>query len=245
MRPKNNWILLRGLARGVGHWGSFAEKIREHFPEDSFEFLDLPGNGQRHQETSPTSIAEYVKDLRSRSAFVSRGESFNLLAVSLGGMIAVEWMREFPHEVQKAFLICTSSAGHSAFYERFQLPNYVKALGLIGMNDEVKWERTILDMVVNNHERKESELLGLVTYSKTYPMRMENIVRQLVAASRYQFPEEAPGDVHLIGSYGDRLVSPKCTLRVAEKWGLKATMHPWAGHDIPIDDPHWVLERLL
>lgn len=245
MRPKNNWILLRGLARGVGHWGSFAEKIQEHFPQDAFEFLDLPGNGQRHDETSPTSIPEYVKDLRSRSAFVSRGESFNILAVSLGAMIAVEWVRQFPHEVQKAFLVCTSSAGESAFYERFQLPNYVKALSLIGAKDEVKWERTVLDMVVNNHERKESELLSMVTYTKTHPMRMENILRQLLAASRYRFPAEVPGDVHLIGSYGDRLVSPKCTLQIAEKWGLKASMHPWAGHDVPIDDPHWLLERLL
>ncbi|UOF01688.1 alpha/beta fold hydrolase [Bdellovibrio reynosensis] len=242
--PKN-WLLLRGLARGVGHWGTFAEKIQERFPQDRFEFIDLPGNGTRNEEVSPTTIGDYVKDLRSRSEFVKKNEKFNVLAVSLGAMVTVEWMREFPHEINKAFLVCTSSSGFSPFYHRFQPINVVKSLRLLSSNQALIWENTILNMIVNSADRREAEMLGMVAYSDRYPVKMQNILRQLAAASQFRFPKEAPGDVRLIGSHGDRLVSPHCTLRIAHAWELKPHMHPWAGHDIPIDDPQWLLEQLL
>ncbi len=245
MPSPKRWILLRGLARGRGHWGSFSHKIQEHFPNDEFEFLDLKGNGERFAEQSPLSIAEFVKDLREHSKFVKDGKPFNILAVSLGAMITVEWMREFPHEVQRAVLVCTSSSGFSPFYDRYRLRNYLPSLRLAIDTSAEKWEREILEMVTNSHERREAEIGAMIEYSKQNPVRITNILRQLVAASRYRFPKEAPGDVKIIGSHGDRLVSPRCSLKIAEGWSLKAAMHSWSGHDIPVDDPQWLIEHLL
>nr|BFD63410.1 alpha/beta hydrolase [Bdellovibrio sp. HM001] len=246
MANGRNWLLLRGLARGVGHWGSFAETIQKHFPEDRFEFLDLPGNGSRHLESSPLRIADYVKDLRLRCSYVKNGQPFQILSVSLGSMITVEWMREYPHEVKRAFLTCTSSAGLSPFYHRFYLANVPQGLKLLGkLEDAELWEKTVLGMIVNNQERREAELPAMIEYSRKYPMNPTNVFRQLLAASQYRFPAQPPGEVKLLGSHGDRLVSAKCTLKIAEQWGLKAQMHPWAGHDVPVDDPQWLLEQLL
>lgn len=245
MTENKRWILLRGLARGRGHWGSFIEKFAAAHPGDEIECLDLPGNGERNKEFSPLAVSEYVSDLRRQSRFVKAGESFQVVAVSLGAMIAVEWMHRFPWEVQKAYLICTSSSSTSKFYERYQTHNILPTLGLAGVKDPRKWEETILGMVANNQKRRNEELPGLAKYSEKYPQSSVNVLRQLVAAARFQIPKEVPGDIHLIGSYGDRLVSPDCTTKLAERWGLKPTMHPWAGHDIPIDDPQWLIERLL
>lgn len=246
MAQSRNWLLLRGLARGVGHWGSFSQKIQQRFPQDRFEFIDLPGNGSRHLEVSPLKVADYVKDLRSKCVYVQKKEVFNVLSVSLGSMITVEWMREYPHEIKKAYLVCTSSSGFSPFYQRLLPPNIPRGLRLIGKeNDEVAWEKVVLSMVTNSHERREAEILAMMEYTKKYPMNPQNVIRQIMAASQYRFPQQSPGDIHLIGSHGDRLVSPKCTLKIAEKWGLKASMHPWAGHDLPVDDPQWLLEQLL
>lgn len=246
MPAARNWLLLRGLARGVGHWGSFADKIQQHFPNDNFEFLDLPGNGTRHTEVSPLKISDYVADLRSRCSYVKKGESFQVLSVSLGAMITVEWMKRHPHEITKATLVCTSSGGFSPFYRRFIASNIPKGLKLIGKEkDEALWESTILGMIVNSKERRQEEIGLMMAYSKQYPMKPQNVIRQMLAASQYRFPDSAPGDIRLLGSHGDRLVSPTCTLKIAERWGMRAEMHPWAGHDVPVDDPQWLLEHLL
>lgn len=244
MAEPRNWVLLRGLARGQGHWGTFPQRMKEQFPNDNIELLDLPGNGTRNNELSPLEIGDYVGEVRNHCNFVKRAEPFHVLSLSLGSMVAVEWMRQFPHELEKIFLVCTSSRGHSPFYHRFQWANYLKALSLLGAETEL-WEKTILEMVTNNHERRREELPFLVEHSEKFPVKPMNILRQMKAASQYRFPDEAPGRIQLLGSYGDNLVSPQCTLRIAERWGLEAAMHPWAGHDIPIDDPQWLLEHLL
>lgn len=245
MANNRKWILLRGLARGRGHWGSFAATIQARFPQDEFEFIDLPGNGERCEELSPHSIRDFVRDLRARSRFVQAGEKFRILAVSLGAMIAVEWMREYPHEVEQAFLVCTSSANFSPFYDRFKLPRYFSVLKIAIDPRPQEKERLTLEMVINDSQRLQKEFPGMLEYSRRYPLRPVNILRQLWAASQYRFPNQAPGLVTVIGSWGDRLVDPSCSVRIAESWGLQPIMHDRAGHDIPIDAPDWLLEQLL
>lgn len=246
MSEPKNWILLRGLARGTGHWGSFLEKIQQHFPQDYFEFIDLPGNGSQSFRKSPLHIGDYVKDLRSRSLFVQDKRKVHILSVSLGAMITVEWMRQHPDEVQQAFLVCTSSSGFSPFYDRFRPQNYLALPAILkGQKDPQRWEEALLGLVANSPQRCREEMPRLLEYSMQHPMQIRNIVRQLWAASRYRFPEKAPGSIKLVGSHGDRLVAPDCTLKIGKKWSLPVVMHPWAGHDIAIDDPQWLIEQLF
>lgn len=244
MESKTNWILLRGLVRGRGHWGSFVDVLKERRPDDQFEYLDLPGNGESNQLTSPLKIADYVKILRSQSQFVKEHKNFRLVGVSLGGMIATEWMRSFPLEVSKGFLVVTSASNFSVFYDRFKPINYLRAVKSLPLSASER-ERNILEMIANNPRRIEAELPALAAYSEAYPIAQTNFARQLWAAAHYQFPDQAPGDIKLIGTFGDNLVSPDCTLQIAKKWKLKAEMHPSAGHDISIDDPAWLVEQLL
>lgn len=246
MAESRYWILLRGLGRGVGHWGSFERELRQKYPHDHFELLDIPGNGLRSEETSPLSVPEYVRRIRAKSNFIHEGRKVRLLAISLGGMIATEWMREYPLEIEKAYLICTSAGNFSPIQDRFLMPNYFKAAKLFSeAKDQEKWERRILGMVANNQERRDAELPDMIAFSKENPVKPQNMLRQLLAASRFKFPAEAPGDITLLGSFGDRLVSPRCSLEIGKRWGIKPLMHPWAGHDIPVDDPRWLIEHLL
>jgi pimeloyl-ACP methyl ester carboxylesterase len=245
MKNTSNWILLRGLARGAGHWGNFFNKIRAQFPQDQFELLDLPGNGSRYNDLSPLNISEYVPLLRDKSKFIQQGLKVKILSISLGSMVAVEWMKTYPLEVEKAYLLCTSSRGLSSFHERLKMSNLLKVPQLIlSRKDAVFYENTILEMVGNSFDRRNEELPKLADYSRQHPVHPKNVVRQLWAASHYDFPPKPPGEVVLIGSYGDRLVSPKCTLDIASRWGLSPVMHPWAGHEIPLDDPDWVIDKL-
>lgn len=237
------WILLRGLSRGRGHWADFSIEFSKQFPNDEIEFLDLPGNGERNKERSPRNIPAYVESLRSQSRLLSKG-SVHILALSLGGMIATEWARLYPSEVEQGYLVCTSSAEHSSVFDRFKVGNYPSFLPLILNQDQKKYEEILLSRITNNEDRRRYVFDELVKYSEQYPARVTNFLNQIFAASLYKFPSNPPANLHLIGSYGDRLVAPQCTLSIAKLWNLKPAMHPWAGHDIPIDDPQWLLQRI-
>jgi hypothetical protein len=43
-----------------------------------------------------------------------------------------------------------------------------------------------------------------------------------------------------MNSLGDRMVDPACTQAIAREWNVTPKTHPWAGHDLPLDDPEWV-----
>lgn len=239
----NNWILVRGLGRSQGHWGRFKELFLEAFSGDRIEFLDLKGNGPRCDEISYTSIEDFMQDIRSRSELVREGARFHLVAISLGGMVCAEWAQQYPDEVASVTLVCTSSS-ESPFYERFNLrviPRFIK--GALGA-DVAGREKLLLETVTNSSQRRAEELPGFTRYSLQHPMKISNFLRQIWAAARYKVPQKLPVPVYLIGSYGDKLVSPNCTLRIAQKWGVTPVMHPWAGHDVGVDDPDWLLKQL-
>ncbi len=243
MANKRSWIFLRGLVRGRGHWADFPERFRQRFPQDEIEIIDLPGNGERGSELSPLHIQDYIPLVRNQSQALQRGEKIHLLSLSLGGMVGIEWMQRHPEDFEKLFVVCTSS-NQSPFYQRFLLPNYVEVFRLLKARTPLESELIMLKLLVNNETRKKEVLSCLVDYTAQYPVNRKNFPRQLLAASHFRLPAQPPGPVQILGTWGDHLVSPQCTLALAKYWNLKAKMHPSAGHDIPIDDPDWLLDQL-
>jgi pimeloyl-ACP methyl ester carboxylesterase len=51
--------------------------------------------------------------------------------------------------------------------------------------------------------------------------------------------------VLLLNSLGDRMVDPGCTQAIARAWQIEPKTHPCAGHDLPLDDPGWVVEAVV
>ena len=244
-RNKRYWIFLRGLARGRGHWGDFQEYFFKYNPNDEIEMIDIPGNGERNLVQSPMEISDYVNDIRQQSDFLKQGHSVHILAISLGGMITAEWLRMYPDDIEKAYLCCTSAKNYSKIYERIRPQNIDEVIRLLLQKDDhAENEKSILKMIANNHDRVEQLSPMLIDYSVQYPISRINVIRQLWAASRYKFPATVRGQVVLLGAYGDRFVSPQCTLNIGKAWGVTPIMHPWSGHDLPIDDPDWLASQL-
>jgi hypothetical protein len=48
-----------------------------------------------------------------------------------------------------------------------------------------------------------------------------------------------------LNSLGDRMVAPACTEAIAKRWNVESKTHPWAGHDLPLDDPEWVIAMVV
>ena len=85
-----NLILLRGLAREQGHWGSFADLVPAIKGVAEVVSIDLPGNGEFYKLSSPATIGEMAEFVHSHNPFLASEKPIALVAISLGGMVAME-----------------------------------------------------------------------------------------------------------------------------------------------------------
>jgi hypothetical protein len=47
----------------------------------------------------------------------------------------------------------------------------------------------------------------------------------------------------MINSLGDRLAHESCSTAIASKLSVPLITHPDAGHDLPMDDPEWLISQ--
>ncbi len=240
------WILVRGLARETGHWGPFVELFKHSFSGDDVIALDLPGFGEFANTRSPLSITEMFNFIRAQA--VSRAKSqapFKIVAMSLGGMVAMEWMKNKPEDLGGVVLINTSAKGFSPAYRRLRWqiwPSFVKAISTQSLRDR---EKQLIDLLINDPEAREKALPIWLKIANEQRGSYLNFTNQLMAAARFSGLKQKPNvPVLLLNGLGDRFVDPSCSTVLHEKWGWPLERHSWGGHDLPWDDPAWVIEKV-
>lgn len=240
------WIFLRGLTREAVHWGSFAETFQAAMPGAQVLMLDLPGNGQWHARQSPWSVAAMVAQCRAELAQRGITGPYHLLAMSLGAMVATEWARSAPAEVQGCVLVNTSFGNFSPFYRRLRPRNWAPLVrGVLLARGPREAEATVLRLTSNRADERLAVVEAWVTARQARPVSGANALRQLVAAARYRAPRTRPLErMLLLCSTRDGLVSSRCSEVIARAWGCPLVLHPWAGHDLPLDDPVWVAAQV-
>ncbi len=242
MKP-STWFFLRGLVRESGHWEKFLNEFRARFPSRKVVTLDLPGNGTRFHERSPTSIDEMVDRLRPEYLAKREGDS-HLCAISLGAMVGLAWMHRYPQDFSSATLLNTSLRGLNSFSERLLPSNYFQIVKIL-FSSPLAREKRILAMTSHRPELWESTAAEWATIHVSRPVSRINGIRQILAAMKFRPPSQKPAaKILLLYSEGDQLVSPRCSEKIAALWNVEKRRHPTAGHDIPLDDPDWVLAQL-
>ncbi|MCK9620721.1 MAG: alpha/beta hydrolase [Methylobacter sp.] len=241
-----NWILLRGLARESGHWGDFIPLLQSAFPQARITMLDLPGTGCFYQQTSPSSIKTITDSIRRHA--LNNGllqQPVTILALSLGAMVAWEWMRRYPEDICGAVLMNTSFADVSPFYQRLRWQSYRSFIALAMTRNLHKRESGILQLTSNRRTQRKQLTNAWEKIQTERPINLKNSVRQMIAAASYR-----PGDIKprqpvlLLNGLGDRLVAPACSESIHKKWQLELRRHLWAGHDLTLDDGAWVVSQL-
>lgn len=244
--PVHHWVLLRGLTREVAHWGDFPAVLQQALPSAQLHLLDLPGNGKRHHEHSAASVAGLVADVRRQ--IVQRGIAppVHVLALSLGAMVAAQWAHTAPQELASAVLVNTSLRPFSPLHHRLQPHNWPRLLQLaLGRPTPEAAERLVWRLTSRQRVLDEAVLAAWVAARRHHPVRAANALRQLLAAVRYRAPAQAPAvPLLLLAGAGDQLVDPRCSQALAQAWGVPLREHPRAGHDLPLDDPHWVAQQV-
>ncbi len=235
-------LFLRGLTREIGHWDGLPEAFFEktNIPVLS---LDLPGAGVFHQMTSPRDLDSYVEFLRER---VQKGGPLILIGISMGGMIALRWSLLYPEEVQTVFLINSSAKNLSKPKERFNFKEWRVLLKILLTRSVAKKEELILSLTTNklSAEKKVAVTKRFVSIQSQRPVSMRSSINQLYAANTFRISSRPKIPVTVIYSKGDRLVHPSCSEKLVELLGASRAVHPDAGHDLPLDDPQWLLSQL-
>jgi len=241
-----NWILLRGLARESGHWGDFVPLLQSAFPNARITLLDLPGTGCFYQEKSPSSIKAITDSIRRHA--LDNGllqQPVTILALSLGAMVAWEWMRRYPEDICGAVLMNTSFADVSPFYQRLRWQSYRDFIVLATTCNLRKRESEILRLTSNRRTQRKQITNAWKKIQTERPISLKNSVRQMIAAASYRAGDIKPRQpVLLLNGLGDRLVAPACSESIHQKWQLELRRHLWAGHDLTLDDGAWVILQL-
>jgi pimeloyl-ACP methyl ester carboxylesterase len=238
LRP---WVLLRGLTREAGHWGDLPQRIAAAYGVPVHP-IDLPGNGARWAERSPTRIDALADAVRATATAQGLAGPVNVLALSLGGMVATSWAARHPQEIARLVLAGTSARNHAPLHWRLRPRAALPLLIAVLRGDDAAIERAVLaatsavgDARVLPHWR---------ALRRAHPVSRRNAAAQLLAAARYRAPAQLPLPVRLLAGARDALVDPRCSARLAQVWGAELRVHPDAGHDLPLDAPDWVVAQL-
>lgn len=240
------WIAIRGLVRGNGHWGDFPEIFKIRDSELDIELLEIPGNGTRNIEETPLDATEVIAQIKLHSRIVREGQKFNLMGISLGGMLALKWAELYPNEIQRVVVINTSLRQFSPLLKRLkfhQLKNLFRAIKEKAVR---RREFIMLEIASNNPERSKKFINELAQFSKRYPVTLKNFMRQLILASRLRIvTDKFEVPIKVLCAANDQMVDWSCSRIIAEHFSLPIEVHPTAGHDIPLDDPEWVAKKML
>jgi len=243
-----HWVLLRGLGRDKRHWGSFILKFQQAFKNDRVSAIDTCGNGNFAQQKSPLSILEYTEHCRQQlhgdNVYKNKQIKVHLVALSLGGMIAVDWAQRFPDEVLSLTLINSSIANFTPWHKRINLLVFARLLKtILSKKSSEELEKSILQ-VSSNFPIQQSTLDCWHKYRCTQGTSFVNLIRQLIAAARFK-ANKLPNIVPLVlSSKEDRLVSYIASEDIHRYLGGQLIIHPKAGHDLPLDDGDWVIQQI-
>jgi pimeloyl-ACP methyl ester carboxylesterase len=239
------WVLLRGLAREARHWGDFPAALAQRLPDgDRVLAPDLPGNGRLHRVRSPASVAGMVAAVRTALQAQGGAPPYAVVGLSLGGMAALHWAQHFPHELTACVLVNSSAGGLVPFWQRLRPANYLLLPALVAQ-EAGRRENTVLRMTSRNPVRQASVLAQWQALARECPVSAGNALRQLWAAARWRPGPQRPAvPLLLLACEHDALVSVRCSQALAAILDVPLQLHPQAGHDLPLDDPHWLADRI-
>ena len=251
------WILLRGLTREARHWGSFPALFGRELGAGSgsdsdsvagegMTLLELPGNGRKNAVRTPLDVHDMMMFVRADAARLGIPAPYRLLAMSLGGMVATAWAQQYPEEIERLVLVNTSMRPFCYLTERLRPAAWPAIKRLIAAwPDPEESERIIHDLTCNRRDTIADDIAAWAGVRRTAPVSTVNGLLQLWAAARFRAGRKAPRcPTLLLSSESDRLVNPVCSARIAARWGAAHAEHPWAGHDLPHDDPQWTSKTI-
>ena len=236
-------ILLRGLGREAGHWGSSLKTFKAFFPHSQIFTPDLPGAGVNHKNDVPFGLKKFIPILREQ-VDLKPNENNIIMGLSLGGMCTMEWIRQYPQDFKGAVLMNTSFGDVSLPWKRMK-PDLLIQMAIAQFQKKEAGEEVVMEIISNNPSGYEENLKIAYELLKLRPMKFQSLVKQLLAGAFYRLrSREISTPLLVLGSTNDKMVSSECSVSLGKKLNCEVRLHPWAGHELPMDDAEWVCRQV-
>jgi pimeloyl-ACP methyl ester carboxylesterase len=241
-----NWLFLRGLIQEQSFWGDFREVFQREHPHDRVFCLDLPGFGTEYSRRSQASIESIANDVRGRWLELRKANpgSWSALGHSLGGMAFLSWIGHHPKDFERAVMINASAGDLNRFYERYRPGIWLDGVHHGLRRDPVRQERIIMKMTSQHAVAYDKHLTLRSSCYVDRPLRLMDAFRQMWAGLHFKSPESLATSALFMTARNDRLVHHGCSEKLAKKYGAEFRIHPTAGHDLMLDDPHWIASEI-
>ena len=246
------WVLLRGLGRDKRHFGQFLDKFQQAFVDDKVITIDTLGNGEFKGLKSPTNIKQYTEHCRKILAQTNHNNTIELVALSLGGMIAMDWATRYPQEINSITIMNTSAANLTPPHSRMQLSTLGRLLYAFIINRSNQGIESAIVNATSNQQILNPKALAQTIQSWTEIREQGitstfNMIRQLLAAATFKLekpPQISPEKVLILASSKDHIVNHQASIDLQGFFNCPMLVHAQAGHDLPLDAPNWVIEQI-
>ncbi len=248
-------ILIRGLAREAGHWGGFTKILENKLTKSKCKNIkiitpDIAGCGKYHLLTTPNSINKITDQLRisiinDYKNSIESNKNIVLIGLSLGGMIALDWLQRYPNEIDKTCVINSSLGEHPILW---RVKASVFPLLIVGLFIPRKLLEKLILRKVSNEKNREKFIDNLRLWIEIYekrPVRLTSIINMLLAASNFKLNNQITSSGLVITSTKDRFVNYKSSEDIAARLGWDIYYHKLAGHDLSLDAPDWLSDKIV
>ena len=241
---KINFLLIRGLGREARHWGEFSEKLKNSEFSGEVNFVDLPGVGTEYKRSSLWSFDEAIEDLRAR---VNLSENTVLCSISFGSMVGLKWMEKYPEDFLGFIGINTSDRRLSSPFKRLKPKALMALLKVFFTQDLVSREEKVYAITSrrSNFSGRNSAISRWVEIAEQNPVNRMTFLSQMYLAGKFSAPQLKENKSMLfLASEKDEMVDYSCSQRLAEFYQARCFVNKDAGHDLPLDSPVWLVEKI-
>lgn len=233
-----NYLLVPGLGRTSIYWEDFPERLKQADPEAEIVCLDLPDIFN--------DIRSMTENLRKRWAAKKKPGPTILISISLGGVVALDWAHRYPEDFERVVAINTSVREINSSLDRVPWLRLLPLLFHLTSRPERR-EKYLLELTVNDPEIRETYLqIRQARAVGRRGVKWKSLWRQLRAAATFEPPtnHKNPRLIFLCGAH-DRLVDARCSTQLATYYDGRQDVHPTGGHELHLEAPDWILERIL
>jgi len=225
-------VMLRGLGRGLLHWGPVVAALERHF---QLILIDNRGVGRSQEAGRPYGVADMAQDV-VRVLDHAGIERAHLFGMSLGGMIAQRFAIDHPARVDRLALGCTTPGGRKARRPPLAAFFEMARARLGGLEHAIEVESRFL--LSGDFRRRNPHIVReWVEIATRYPVSPRSMLGQLRAAAGHS----AFGELHrieaptlIVSSDVDPLIPPENSRLLARRiprseiaW-IKGALHDFA-----------------